>query len=352
MSDSASAQEGPACPVEDDFYLGSVPGSIRCRPVAAASGVRRKGNVVLVHGGTHTAECPVATPDGRAGWARHFADSGLDVYPVDWIETGRSYDRYDQTPGQVIESLIQLIKTAERTAECLDAVILLAPASVEFQNPAPSVAVLDELVTILSDVAIGQVRISAGSREATDNYLASLVPYGPVMRNAAIGVTLDVRIANPDRVSVWCSVPTLSLSPRANGSVPAESASAAAWAMKILPVWLGREWGLGAYAHLPTVCSRGWRISRTRCVPALRVVTRGHRTGRDNPVMCMAVGRRVATGRRRRSGVPVGAECFRPRRAPARQVRGATGSTVRPQVAFVTTAAAPYQATSAVTIPM
>jgi pimeloyl-ACP methyl ester carboxylesterase len=46
--------------------------------------------VVLVHGGTVTGACYLATPDGRPGWAHDFLDEGYGVVVPDWPGIGRS----------------------------------------------------------------------------------------------------------------------------------------------------------------------------------------------------------------------------------------------------------------------
>ncbi|MGO4670039.1 alpha/beta fold hydrolase [Bosea sp. 2RAB26] len=57
--------------------------------IAAIAGPRRLP-VVMVHGGCHTGQCYLATPDGRQGWATRFAAVGRDVFVVDWPGHGRS----------------------------------------------------------------------------------------------------------------------------------------------------------------------------------------------------------------------------------------------------------------------
>jgi pimeloyl-ACP methyl ester carboxylesterase len=50
----------------------------------------RKPTVVMVHGGAHTGECYLGTPDGRRGWALFIANSGFRVVVPDWPGVGRS----------------------------------------------------------------------------------------------------------------------------------------------------------------------------------------------------------------------------------------------------------------------
>ncbi|HKX40362.1 MAG TPA: alpha/beta fold hydrolase [Burkholderiaceae bacterium] len=49
-----------------------------------------KPPIIMLHGGFHTGAAWLATPDGRPGWARYFAQQGHDVYVPDWPGHGRS----------------------------------------------------------------------------------------------------------------------------------------------------------------------------------------------------------------------------------------------------------------------
>jgi len=64
------------------------------RPVyvdhVAPAGGRKAHPVIMVHGGCHTGQCYLATPDGRDGWATHFSQAGRDVYVIDWPGHGLS----------------------------------------------------------------------------------------------------------------------------------------------------------------------------------------------------------------------------------------------------------------------
>lgn len=56
---------------------------------AMPSGCRRLP-VVMIHGGFHTGEAYLKTPDGRDGWAPLFAERGHEVYVPDWPCHGHS----------------------------------------------------------------------------------------------------------------------------------------------------------------------------------------------------------------------------------------------------------------------
>lgn len=89
ISASATAQR-PSMQVTSGraFFSGTAKRPIYVDHLAATS---RKGRpVIMVHGGCHTGQCYLATPDGREGWAPRFAAAGRDVYVVDWPGHGRS----------------------------------------------------------------------------------------------------------------------------------------------------------------------------------------------------------------------------------------------------------------------
>jgi pimeloyl-ACP methyl ester carboxylesterase len=56
----------------------------------SAPGAGRKLPVVMIHGGFHTGDCYLRTPDGRPGWAPVFARHGHTVFVPDWPCRGRS----------------------------------------------------------------------------------------------------------------------------------------------------------------------------------------------------------------------------------------------------------------------
>jgi len=64
------------------------PGSIYADVLSAAS--PRATTLVMVHGGAHSGECFLRTPDGRRGWAFALADQGFPVVVPDWPGIGRS----------------------------------------------------------------------------------------------------------------------------------------------------------------------------------------------------------------------------------------------------------------------
>lgn len=101
--------------------------------------------VVMVHGGCHTGQCYLATPDGREGWAARFAAFGRDVFVVDWPGHGRSpacADLARLPTCEIAQSILALVKQVG------PAVLLVHSASgpmawwIAEQSPASVAAIL------------------------------------------------------------------------------------------------------------------------------------------------------------------------------------------------------------------
>lgn len=90
----------PACEVTVDppcgtlsnaaLMLGTSSYPVFVSHVQAVPGEVARLPIVMVHGGFHTGQAYLATPDGRDGWAQLFARRGHDVYVPDWPCHGRS----------------------------------------------------------------------------------------------------------------------------------------------------------------------------------------------------------------------------------------------------------------------
>lgn len=72
------------------FLSGTVDNPIYVDRVFPDRRTRGRLPVVMLHGACHTGLCYLSTPDGRRGWADHFAGVGHEVYVVDWPGHGRS----------------------------------------------------------------------------------------------------------------------------------------------------------------------------------------------------------------------------------------------------------------------
>lgn len=65
----------------------------------------RTPTVVMIHGGAHSGECYLSTPDGRSGWAFVIARSGFRVIVPDWPGVGRSgFVATDRLCGDLVVS--------------------------------------------------------------------------------------------------------------------------------------------------------------------------------------------------------------------------------------------------------
>lgn len=82
--------------------------------VASLTPPRPRGRpVIMLHGGGHTGECYLRTPDGRPGWAELFAAAGRSVHVVDWPGRGRAPrldDFADLSAHEVVASLASLAR--------------------------------------------------------------------------------------------------------------------------------------------------------------------------------------------------------------------------------------------------
>ncbi|MET0427014.1 MAG: alpha/beta fold hydrolase [Microvirga sp.] len=72
------------------YIAGSAERPVHVERIAASAEVPPRSPVVMVHGGCHTGDCYLSTPDGREGWAGLFARAGHEAYVVDWPGRGRS----------------------------------------------------------------------------------------------------------------------------------------------------------------------------------------------------------------------------------------------------------------------
>ncbi len=240
---------------------------------ASSTAPSRKGKVIMVHGGSHTGTGWTTTPDGRPGWALRFANRGWDVYVVDWPGVGRSGTRPENladTPTDIVDALALLLnqtgpaalvghsigaavafKLTERVPEAVLAVAALAPASVETVGSVVPPSPLDKLIGTTREGA--QQRFANTARfpqAAFDNYFASLVPYGPRIRNAAIGLTGELKI-DRSKTDIWNKrVPTLVLAGEEDRTVPPTRMIETTQALGVPLTMLGANWGMPGHGHL------------------------------------------------------------------------------------------------------
>lgn len=144
ISPLASARLAAHRPFGRAFFSGTAKRPIYVDHIAAVSPAKAHP-VIMVHGGCHTGQCYLATPDGREGWAGRFSAAGRDVFVVDWPGHGRSprcEDLARLPTREIAESILALIETVG------PAVLLVHSASgpmawwIAEQAPAAVVAIL------------------------------------------------------------------------------------------------------------------------------------------------------------------------------------------------------------------
>lgn len=178
MSTLASAQARPSSGQRSHpraFFSGTAQNPIYVDHLPAQGGAQALP-VVMVHGGCHTGQCYLATPDGREGWAPRFASAGRDVFVVDWPGHGRSppcKDLARLATQAIAESLLVLLEAvgpailmvhsasgpmawwiAERSPHAVAGILGIAPGA-----PANILTVLpddaEEVAKLSHDVSLG-----------------------------------------------------------------------------------------------------------------------------------------------------------------------------------------------------
>lgn len=258
-----------APPEGTEVLFGTWPAQLRCRRLPTPATSAAAPRIVLIHGGSHTGDCWIARPDGRAGWAPIFASRECDVHIVDYLDIGREYPVLERTVGQVLDALVELLeqigpstvighslggglalKLTERAPDLIEATVLAAPAAVEHRNPAVAQIDPGHLVRLPRDTATTLLANSPRFPSShLDVWFSGLVPYGPYLRNAGAGVTDELKV-DPSRVQVWRRVPTLMLLAELDRTVTVDAGAATATAMGVAPVLLGTDWHLPDHAHM------------------------------------------------------------------------------------------------------
>ncbi|WP_299452467.1 alpha/beta fold hydrolase [uncultured Pigmentiphaga sp.] len=240
---------------------------------ADAAALQKKGPVILIHGGSHTGTGWTTTPDGRPGWAFLFTQAGWDVYVVDWPGVGRSgvHPRnVEDSPVELVDTLQALLKRvgpaalvghsiggalafklAEREPELVRALAAMAPASTESVRAGSVPAPMGVPTSTPREGA--QDRFASSHRfpkEAFDNYFSSLVAYGPKVRNAAVGLTGELRV-DPGRREIWGRrVPVLFVAAELDKTVPPDRVEETAKALGVPVLFLERDWKLPGHGHM------------------------------------------------------------------------------------------------------
>ena len=113
-SDTKQPYEG-AAPAwwQSSFYSGELSHPIYTDVLTPARLHSHKLPLVFIHGAFHTGAAYLTTPDGRAGWAPWFANSGRKVYVADWPGHGRSpmnADFHKLSAVDIVHSMSTLIQ--------------------------------------------------------------------------------------------------------------------------------------------------------------------------------------------------------------------------------------------------
>lgn len=261
--------------------------------------------VVLIHGGSHSGVMWTTEPSGAPGWARRLAARGWRCFVVDWPGTGRSGCAPEALPGLSIDhvaaahvALLDRIgpallvghsigasvayKTAEAASDSVRAIAALA------SSPTPNGGAAEQTVPaadperpVRSNRAVMEQRLCSSDRfpeDCQDAYHASLVPYGPRLRNGALGVGQngedeDFRIHD---VAAVRRVPILFLTVDDDRVSPASVSAKTADALGAQVVSLDRDWGLPGFGHMfpietgnEAILDRveGWLLERVDAAP-------------------------------------------------------------------------------------
>lgn len=99
--------------LQSSFYSGELSHPIYTDVLTPTRLYSDKLPLVFIHGAFHTGAAYLTTPDGRAGWAPWFANSGRKVYVVDWPGHGRSpmnADFHKLSAVDIVHSMSTLIR--------------------------------------------------------------------------------------------------------------------------------------------------------------------------------------------------------------------------------------------------
>lgn len=244
----------------------------------SGGGVPERPPLVFIHGGSHSGVVWTTAPGGEPGWARVLAGRGWRSFVVDWPGTGRSGCAPEALPdltiGHIAEAQAALLaeigpailvghsigasigyKTVELAPNRVVAIAALASSPTPNGGiPLDTVPMAGPDKPVRSNRVVMQERLGQSDRFPKDhfnNYFASLVPYGPRLRNGALGGgpgrVDDFRVHN---VEALRRVPILFLTVDDDRVSAAEISRATADALGAEFVSLDRDWGLPGYGHM------------------------------------------------------------------------------------------------------
>jgi pimeloyl-ACP methyl ester carboxylesterase len=142
-------------------------------------------------------------------------------------------------------------KLAEQAPASVRAVAAMAPASAESVRVGSTPAPMGLPAGTTREVArVLFANTSLFPQAAFETYFASLVLYGPKIRNAAVGFTNELRI-DPNKRAIWNrEVPVLVVAAEDDKTVPPERIEETVKAMGVPATFLGRDWGLQGHGHM------------------------------------------------------------------------------------------------------
>ncbi|MDX3806392.1 alpha/beta fold hydrolase [Bosea thiooxidans] len=267
---------------QNPIYVDHLPGKEAARTLP----------VVMVHGGCHTGQCYLATPDGREGWAPRFAAAGRDVFVVDWPGHGRSPASTDLArlaTQSIAESLRVLLEAigpaillvhsasgpmawwiAERAPHAVAGILGIAPGA-----PANILAVLpedpEEVAKLSHDISLGCPVMTPEDRPvmvgeafirsfwanaprfpaaAFDQYRLSIVPESARLFNERFNIGgRGLRIANPEALK---DTPILIMTGDHDPRHPRAMDKATAQHLGAQFLWLPDE-GISGNGHMPMI---------------------------------------------------------------------------------------------------
>jgi pimeloyl-ACP methyl ester carboxylesterase len=174
--------------------------------LAAAAGAPRKNPLLFIHGGSHTGDCYLRTPDGRGGWAPYVAARGRAAYVIDWPGHGKSpapeafHEMSMQHVADEVTELLADIGPAVLVAHSMGGVVGWRAAELAHDNVKAIVAIAPgppaNLQPRLDAVEIARVRDEEPQRWAELGRPAAM-PAGVVV--PAVRETALAMWANSDR---------------------------------------------------------------------------------------------------------------------------------------------------------
>jgi pimeloyl-ACP methyl ester carboxylesterase len=264
------------------------------RAAFPALGSPRRTTLVFVHGGAHTGECYIATPDGRPGWAPYLAQSGRATYVYDWPGRGErpaGPSFATQSLGDVARDLAEVLtaigpavlvthsmgavagwRTAELVPEHVLAIVAIAPGPPANLQPAIDAAQIAELqrdevayarlgrplaFPEHEPLAVPRAQIEAAwmnsthfPHEAAEAYVATVIPEAARSMNERSNIGgCGIGVAGPE---VFAGTPIVVITGDEDPRHPRETDEAVAAFVGADFIWLP-DAGLAGHGHMQMI---------------------------------------------------------------------------------------------------